>query len=538
MRIGVFALVVSLFVPVVHAQEPPPREPFIEPAEHRHATRLQRPPAAEPYRTGEWTTLASEMPINPVHLALMHTGKVLVIEGSGNDPNNHNLQAGVWNPATQTIRTFPIYWDMFCNGMVVLADGQPFVIGGTIEYSPPNGVWVGEKKTATFNPSTEEFTDRASMVLGRWYPTGTVLGDGTVLTLSGLEAGPFNRRIEIYHPATDTWTLSPTRFSGPLYPRMTLLPNGTVFQSGSDAETKTYVPSTGRTTPVATTIFGKPREYGTSVLLPLRPGQKSVRVMILGGGPPRGNNVPIIATETTELIDLPVALASATAGEPPAWKAGPDMVAPRIQLNATLLPGGRVLVSGGSKIDEEPASAVRQAELYDPETNAFSPAETMEFPRLYHSNTLLLPDATVLAVGGNPARGEYEPHIEIYTPPYLFKAGGGRATRPAISSSTTSAIHYGASFDIATHQAAEIRKVELIRAGAVTHAFDMDQRLVRLAYTAAGGVLHVTAPESADLAPPGYYLLFIVDSYGVPSVAHWVHLTKGTTKAASKKKRY
>ena len=198
-----------------------------------------------------------------------------------------------------------------------------------------------------------------------------------------------------------------------------------------------------------------------------------------------------------------------------------------------------MLVSGGSAIDENGTTAVLAAELYDPETNTFSPAETMEFPRLYHSNTLLLPDATVLAVGGNPARGDYEPHVEVYSPPYLFKADGSRAARPAISSSTVTAIHYGASFDVYTHQAAGIRGVELIRAGAVTHSFDMDQRLVGLTYTAGSGVLHATAPSSPNLAPPGYYLLFIIDSYGVPSVAHWVHLTKSTTASAtSKKKKY
>jgi hypothetical protein len=144
----------------------------------------------------------------------------------------------------------------------------------------------------------------------------------------------------------------------------------------------------------------------------------------------------------------------------------------------------------------------------------------------------------MLAVGGNPGRGDYEPHVEVYSPPYLFKADGSRAARPVISPSTASTIHYGASFDIDTRQAAGIRRVELIRAGAVTHAFDMDQRLVGLTYTASSGALHATAPSGPNLAPPGYYLLFIVDSYGVPSVARWVRLTASSTAPSSKKKRY
>jgi hypothetical protein len=526
MRIGILALVVSSVVSIAAAQQQPPRQPFIEPAEHRHALRAERPRAAAPSRTGEWTALSVVMPINPVHVALMHDGKVLVIAGSGNDPDNHDLQAAVWNPATRTVRTFKIYFDMFCNGMVVLPDGHPFVMGGTIQYSPPAAFWIGDKKTASFNPSTEMFTDKASMNGGRWYPTGTVLADGTVLAISGLDVGGFNDTIEIYHPSTNTWTHSGSGFPGmPLYPRMALLPNGKVFESGSNPNTKTYEPATGTWRNVATTLFGQYREYGTSVLLPLLPSRNfAPRVMILGGGPQLEQDVPILATDTTEIIDLSAAT--------PAWTAGPNMAAARIQLNATLLPGGRVLVSGGSSTDEEGSTAVREAELYDPATNAFSSAETMNFPRLYHSNTLLLPDATVLAVGGNPARGDYEPHIEIYTPPYLFKADGTRAARPEISSSTTKTIHYGASFEIHTHQAADIRRVELIRAGAVTHAFDMDQRLVGLTYTTAKGVLHAKAPATANLAPPGYYLLFAIDKNGVPSVAHWVHLT------ASAKKHY
>ena len=525
MRIAIFTLVLSILVPAIHAQQQqPPQQPFIEPVEHMHGKRELRARAASPYHTGEWTTLGTIMPINPVHVALMHNGKVLVIAGSGNDPTNHDLQALVWNPVAHTIeKQITLSYDMFCDGMVVLPDGHPFVIGGTVRYDP----FFGEKRTSTFSPSTGTFTAKASMSDGRWYPTGTVLADGNVLTISGLGSnGGLNNSIDIYHPSSNTWTHSGNGFIGmPLYPRMTLLPNGKVFESGSNPNAMTYTPSTGTWTNVATTLFGQYREYGTTVLLPLTPANGfKPRVMILGGGP-NGTSV----TATTEIIDLSAAS--------PAWTAGPNMVAPRIQLNATLIPGGRVLVSGGSTKDEDGGSAVREAQIYHPATNTFSAAETMEFPRLYHSNTLLLPDATVMAVGGNPARGEYEPHVEIYSPPYLFKSDGTRATRPAIATSTTSSIHYGASFDIHTRQAAVITGVELIRAGAVTHAFDMEQRLIGLTYTAGSCALHAKAPADANLAPPGWYLLFIVDDYNVPSVAHWVHLTKGTAATYPKKTR-
>ena len=125
-------------------------------------------------QTGQWQTLPYTMPINPVHTALLHNGKVLIVSGSGNVAGNTNFQAALWDPQAGTIATQPVAWDMFCNGMVVLPDGRPFVMGGTLQYDP----FHGELKTATYDPSTNTFTNQQSMAHGRWYPTGTVLGDG------------------------------------------------------------------------------------------------------------------------------------------------------------------------------------------------------------------------------------------------------------------------------------------------------------------------------------------------------------------------
>jgi hypothetical protein len=115
------------------------------------------------------------MPINPVHVALMHNGKVLIVSGSGNLPSNSNYEAAVWDPLTGTITTQPLGWDMFCNGMVVLSDGRPFINGGTLQYDP----FHGELRSSAYDPATGQFTDLQTMVHGRWYPTVTTLGDGT-----------------------------------------------------------------------------------------------------------------------------------------------------------------------------------------------------------------------------------------------------------------------------------------------------------------------------------------------------------------------
>jgi len=201
------------------------------------------------------------------------------------------------------------------------------------------------------------------------------------------------------------------------------------------------------------------------------------------------------------------------------------MSQPRIEMNATLLPSGQVLALGGSARDEDAATASLNADLYDPATNTFSPAGANTFPRLYHSNAVLLPDATVLLIGGNPQRGLYENHLEIYTPAYLFTVTGGFAVRPTITDAPAGPIGYGTTFTVHTPIAADIASVVLVRPGAVTHAFDMDQRLVGLSYTAGLGALNVTAPPNGNIAPPGYYMLFILNSAGVPSIASFVQLS-------------
>lgn len=500
-----------VFQPLAQAQEQQRKKPpFIEPAETHAKEKARAFIEAQPHVNGMWETLPFLMPINPVHVALMHTGKVLVISGSGNDPSNKDLQAGVWDPKTETMKTFVISYDMFCNGMVILPDGKPFVLGGTLKYDD----FLGYPKTSLFNPATETFATGPNMSGGRWYPTGTVLGNGRVMVLSGLldTSSTVNTTVEIGNGAT--WTPAGTVFDGvPLYPREHLLPDGKVFEDGANPDSQMFDPVAHTWTPVTTTIFGKNRDYGTSVLLPLTPANHwKPKVMILGGG---DLGASPDATDTTELIDLSV--------PNPKWVSGPNMVGARAQLNATILPTGQVLVSGGSSKDEDPATGILQAQLYHPEANTFTSASTMSYPRVYHSNTLLLPNGTVLALGGNPKRGEFEGHIEIYSPPYLFKSDGSPAKRPVISKATP-AISYGGTFSVASPEAAGIQSVVLIRAGAVTHAFDMEQRLVGLTFKKVAGGLQVKAPANGNLAPPGYYLLFIVDDAGVPSVAQFIHL--------------
>ena len=465
---------------------------------------------------GQWTTLPNLMTINPVHAVLMHNGKVLIVAGSGNYPPNlalNILLSAVWDPIPNTIVTQNATWDMFCNGMVVMADGRPFINGGNLQYDP----FHGETRNAVFSPSNNTFTNFKSMAHGRWYPTPTLLGDGRVMTFSGLdENGVTNSTVEIFTLGSGWAAPIPAGWTPPLYPRMHLLPSGKVFYSGPTAISRLFDPGTGAWSSVATTRYGGSRGYGSSVLLPLRPSTNyAANVLILGGGSP--------STSTTELIDLSAAT--------PTWNFGPSMSQPRIEMNAVILPNGMVLALGGSYNDEDVNTASLKADLYDPTTNTMSSAGGNAYPRLYHSVALLLPDATVWFAGGNPTRGTYEQHMEIYKPAYLFTTDSSgaviQATRPSISGAP-STINYGNTFTVQTPDAAAISQAVLVRPGSPTHAFDQEQRLVGLSFTAGGGSLTVTAPPNGNIAPPGYYMLFLLNSAGVPSMAHFVQLLQGS----------
>ncbi|MGH9545846.1 MAG: galactose oxidase-like domain-containing protein [Terriglobales bacterium] len=471
---------------------------------------------------GQWSTLPYTMPINPIHAALLHTGKVLIVSGSGNYTPNTNYTAALWNPQAGTITVQTVAWDMFCNGMVILPDGRPFVLGGTQAYDP----FFGLTTTATYDPATGLFTNQQNMAHGRWYPTGTVLGDGRVMVYSGAESGedsPDQSLIGVTDTTVEIYTVGsgwsqeyPGSWTPPLYPRMHLLPNGTVFYSAPGPASAIFDPSSHTwAVGVANTNYGGYRGYGTSVLLPLTPSNNyDPRVMILGGGNP--------ATNTTEIIDL--------GASSPAWQYSANMSQARTEMNAVLLPTGKVLALGGSVNDEEAASASLNADLFDPISQHFSSAGAEAYARLYHSVALLLPDATVWVAGSNPTRGTYQNHMEIYQPAYLFTTNGSGqtvlATRPSITSSP-STIDYASPFQVQTPDAAHISSVVMIRNAAVTHAFDMDQRMVGLSFTAGSGTLSVTGPPSGNIAPPGYYMLFLVNDQGVPSVANMIQVPSG-----------
>jgi hypothetical protein len=483
---------------------------------------------------GVWTILptASNMPVNPVHAAVMHTGKVLIIEGK------QTKQGAIWDPATRTASTIPVPYTMFCDAMVVLPDGDPFVVGGTNLFPPPK--FTGTNQCAAYNPLAGplgSFSVKTPMKEGRWYPTAIVLSDGRVMAFAGNDEAPdINNSVEFFTadptggPGSWSGQFFDTLFNPPLYPRLHLLPDGRVFYSMSDVTltSRFFDVSTQTWLTCCHTVSNSIRVYGTSVLLPLSPANNyKARVIIMGGGQ---FDTVTHSTKTTETIDFPDPSGT------PHWTMGKDMSQPRIQLNATILPSGRVLVTGGSDLNEDLNSVSFNADLYNPVTNTFGSAGMNAVPRLYHSNALLLPDATVLVFGNNhpPAPfSPYDPRVELYQPAYLFKADGTPAPRPVINTVPAGSIGYGSTFQITTPDPASVSSVLLVRPAGVTHAFNMEQRLIKLNFsvnTSLTGTLDVTAPPNGNVAPPGFYMLFILNSTssatstGTPSVAKFVQI--------------
>ncbi len=462
---------------------------------------------AQPNVTGQWSTLPYLAAVNPIHVAVLNTGKVLMVEGSSNDPNQvPTYRYAIWDPQASAFTTVgTTTYDLFCNSMAFLPDGRLLISGGNLGYNP----FRGTRHASIFDPATEKFVQVEDMAKGRWYPTIIGLSDGGMFTFAGLdETAANNATGEIYDIGAGWAGPYPAGWDAKYYPRLHMLNNGKVLLTGPDPFARIFDPVAGTwSSTIAYTIETNGRMYGSSVLLPLTP-QSSYHVKIFTAG---GNTTT--PTKTAEIFDT----------SNMAFRRIGDLDQPRVTQNAVLLPNGKVLVVGGSSQFNVAATGAMNALMWDPATEGYAPAGTIAYPRMYHSTAVLLPDMTVWLGGSQPQPGSFEQHMEVYKPPYLFTSGGALATRPAISSAP-SVIGYGDVFQVGTPNAANIQSVFLMRTPSATHAFDMEQRLIYMNFTKGTNVLNVTAPTVQAAALPGYYYLVVMDSNGVPSVAKFIRI--------------
>ena len=433
---------------------------------------------------GQWSAVFPA-PIVQLHLHLLSSGKVLSWGLTG-DPQ-------VWDPATGVFTAVPSPSLLFCAGHNLLPDGRLLVAGGHLGNS------LGLPNTNLFDPTTNSWQAGPAMAQGRWYPTNTTLPDGEVVTIAGTDQTGAQVTIPEVWNGTSWRQLTGASFALEYYPRTFVAPDGRIFHAGQEQRTHYLdVSGLGSWTDGPLRQVAS-RDYGSAVMY--APG----KILYVGGGDP--------PTNTAEIIDL---------NQPnPTWTFTGPMAFPRRQLNATILPTGEVLVTGGTSAPgfNNSLGGVHAAELWNPATGNWTTMASNAVTRVYHSTSLLLPDGRVLHTGSGEPGDVDQKNYELFSPPYLFKGA-----RPVINGQTPDVVAYGQTVFVPTLDAISITKVTLIRLGSVTHAFDFGQRLAPASFAQAVGGLSVQIPSSRADAPPGPYMLFIVNGTGIPSIAKIMRL--------------
>ena len=541
---------------------------------------------------GEWATVKDpanpsqdlELPLVAIHAAILRTGRVLFFAGDETDPNRLDIVKMVlWAPSfggfSDIAGTMPAPRNLFCAGHAFLADGRLLVAGGHAHSPVENvseeiigaiiggivtggiggaitGALVGtavgrgvDHDIHVYDPGRNVWTRHRDMNKARWYPSCVTLADGRILIVSGYCAGapphpftlfgaPVNEDYDLFDPATgDLVSIgNPSFLPGiDLYPRLIVLPGGALLVHSRN-RTVLFYPDPN--TPAPLKMTRSPHDYftispnrrtyplqGALVLLPIIPERPNdVRIMVVGGGNEANTTISWTnqATDTSEIFDFNPSLSSAA--RQTGWRdkradgASLRTARRRFMSDAILMPDRTVLLVGGAGVgrDDFNSSPVFEAASFDSEREFWRPMAAATVERRYHSTALLLPDGRVVSAGssGNWPGPPWEaPHpvAHQYTLEVFTPPYLFRGPRPTITSVGSVKWSYGTTVSIGTNEPAEIGSVALIRAGSATHTINLDQRYVGLNITFRGtDWITVRAPTDATIAPPGIYMLFIV----------------------------
>jgi hypothetical protein len=484
--------------------------------------RLSAVAAEDAGQGGKWSSViptdqGSKVGVVPIFQAVLPNGKVLMWDSVGQSApesmtNNSFTRAMVWDPATNTFNRKDVQgYNIFCAGYTQLADGRLLVAGGN-----KNAALDGIVQTHIFDWRTETWSRGPNMSAARWYPSVAALGNDEAVIIGGGPAVP-----EVYQTnGTLRRLTNASGYSARVYPFLTTRPNGQVELLGPPSTMNTI--DTSGTGAIAATKArdGINRTYGSFATYDIG------KVLVAGGGDITEGGQTHVPTKTARIVN--------TNGNGTTVTETGSMSVGRRQHNLTALADGSVLATGGQSrmanglIDLK--NPVFAAERWDPASGTWTVLSSAKRVRQYHSSATLLPDGRVLTGGGGVcascvSQGYLEKNIEYFEPPYLFKkdGSGDKATRPTITDAPTIAT-YAEGFDITSAQAGSIDKVGLVRLGAPTHSQDQGQRYVPLTFNVDGDTITAKAPATSNIAPAGYYMLFITDDAGVPSVAKMINL--------------
>jgi hypothetical protein len=513
------------------------------------------------HQVGAWSGVLS-WPGVAIHAALLPTGKVLTFStASGDDrsvtssPNSnafpHNsTQFTVWDPMTNRFQNASgSNVEMFCAGQTFDANGNLIVVGGH------NGVnkggllglvefYEGINAANRFDAKSEAFERLPNMAGKRWYPSAITLGNGDVLVVGGSHNSaidPAALNPEVWDgqgwrsligagsngsvmPVAPDW-ITGSAFTGEVeYPKLHLLSDGQVFWNGGSPKYAWLNPNgQGSWSKVQARTGADDLEHFHGASVMYQPGQ----VLTAAGGEGNGaaNNKAYRVSVT---------------GSSARFSTLPDTHFARSYLNATLLADGGVAITdgtagGGGDKKFNTAKGIHAVELWNPKRpNLWTLGPEAAVTRGYHGTALLLPDARVLTAGGGACGscGGQNNNAELYYPPYLFKKDGSGqlARRPVIAEAPT-VVRYGEPFTVKLENPLSVSRVTLLRLGAVTHTFNMNQRFLEPGWVYAPArpevtlePIVITAPSNPNDAPAGHYLLFVFDGLGVPSVARVLQL--------------
>ena len=465
---------------------------------------------------------AFEWPLIPLHTVLLPDGRVLSYGTDDTGEQSGLLHYSVWDPALgvgpESMLLLPntTATDLFCAGQALMSNGQVLLVGGdrTVE---------GRRNFANadvnlFNPADNSLTRQTqSMVYQRWYATVVTTDKAEQVVMGGRTDKSWGTHVP---PIKVSYADIPEVYSNGSWRTLTTAQSEKAYGATDDAWSypKAWLGPDGRVVIFNNTgnlfALSTKKDGKVSKLTGMLPVSRQFQTAAMYAP---GKILSMRNNAVVRMVDIN--------GATPVIDTVPNLSQNRIYGFSTVLANGKVWVNGGSSTGNDLVGAAYHSELWNPATNTWTTTATAAKARLYHSVSMLMPDATVLTAGGGAPGPIIQMNAEIYYPPYLYKADGSGvpADRPVIAAAPQAG-NWGATVPVVMGDAAPASRVTLVRFGAATHNFNNDMRFMELSFSQTDATLSVQLPSSKTIAPPGYYMVFVFNAEGVPSISKVLRL--------------